>query len=80
MIEATTALTPLHYVYLISIMKFPSLVWCILGLTMFLFSLFLWPSPSAAFVGAVVLPLVVKAGLNPLTSVTAMTLSTAAAP
>ena len=28
------------------IMKTPSLTWWILGLTMFLFSLFLWPSPS----------------------------------
>ena len=48
------------------VMKTPSLTWWILGLTMFLFSLFLWPSPSVALVGAIMLPFAVKAGLNPL--------------
>ena len=35
------------------VMKTPALTWWILGLTMFLFSLFLWPSPSVALVGAI---------------------------
>lgn len=48
------------------IMKTPSLTWWILGGSMFLFSLFLWPSPSVALVGAIMLPFAVKAGLNPL--------------
>ena len=48
------------------IMKTPSLTWWILGLTMFLFSLFLWPSPSVALVGAIMLPFAVKAGLKSL--------------
>lgn len=56
------------------IMKTPSLTWWILGLTMFLFSLFLWPSPSVALVGAIMLPFAVKAGLNPLTAAMAMNL------
>lgn len=56
------------------VMKTPSLTWWILGLTMFLFSLFLWPSPSVALVGAIMLPLAVKAGLNPLTAAMAMNL------
>ena len=30
------------------VMKTPSLTWWILGITMLLFSLFLWPSPSGA--------------------------------
>ena len=48
------------------IMKTPSLTWWILGGSMFLFSLFLWPSPSVALVGAIMLPFAVQAGLNPL--------------
>ena len=56
------------------IMKTPSLTWWILGLTMFLFSLFLWPSPSVALVGAIMLPFAVKAGLNPLATAMAMNL------
>lgn len=56
------------------VMKTPSLTWWLLGLTMFLFSLFLWPSPSVALVGAIMLPLAVKAGLNPLTAAMAMNL------
>lgn len=56
------------------IMKIPSLTWWILGLTMFLFSLFLWPSPSVALVGAIMLPFAVKAGLNPLAAAMAMNL------
>ena len=56
------------------ITKTPSLTWWILGLTMFLFSLFLWPSPSVALVGAIMLPFAVKAGLNPLAAAMAMNL------
>ena len=56
------------------VMKTPSLTWWILGLTMFLFSLFLWPSPSVALVGAFMLPFAVKAGLNPLAAAMAMNL------
>ncbi|ANU49996.1 citrate transporter [Enterocloster clostridioformis] len=56
------------------IMKTPSLTWWILGLTMFLFSLFLWPSPSVALAGAIMLPFAVKAGLNPLAAAMAMNL------
>ena len=56
------------------VMKTPSLTWWILGLTMFLFPLFLWPSPSVALVGAIMLPFAVKAGLNPLAAAMAMNL------
>ena len=56
------------------VMKTPSLTWWILGLTMFLFSLFLWPSPSVALVGAIMLPFAVKAGLHPLAAAMAMNL------
>lgn len=56
------------------VMKTPSVTWWVLGLTMFLFSLFLWPSPSVALVGAIMLPFAVKAGLNPLAAAMAMNL------
>ncbi|MDO4295465.1 MAG: citrate transporter [bacterium] len=57
------------------IMKTPSLTWWILALTMLLCSLFLWPSPSVALVGAILVPFAVKAGLNPLLAAMAMNLS-----
>lgn len=56
------------------VMKNPDLTWWILGFTMFLFSLFLWPSPSVALVGAIMLPFAVRAGLNPLAAAMAMNL------
>lgn len=56
------------------IMKTPALTWWILGLTMLLFSLFLWPSPSVALVGAIMLPFAVRAGLKPIAAAMAMNL------
>lgn len=56
------------------VMCTPSVSWWILGGVMLLFSLFLWPSPSVALVGATMLPLVLKKGLNPLTAAMAMNL------
>ena len=56
------------------IMKTPSVTWWILGITMLIFSLFLWPSPSVALVGAIMLPFAVKAGLKPLAAAMAMNL------
>lgn len=56
------------------IMKTPSLTWWILGITMLLFSLFLWPSPSVALVGAIMLPFAVRGGLKPLAAAMAMNL------
>ena len=56
------------------IMKTPAVTWWILGIVMFIFSLFLWPSPSVALVGAIMLPLAVRAGLKPLAAAMAMNL------
>lgn len=56
------------------VMKSPGITWWILGLTMLVFSLFLWPSPSVALVGAIMLPFAVKAGLKPLAAAMAMNL------
>ena len=56
------------------VMKNPSVTWWILGLTMLIFSLFLWPSPSVALVGAIMLPFTVGAGLKPLAAAMAMNL------
>ena len=56
------------------IMRNPSLTWWILGITMYLFSLFLWPSPSVALIGAIMLPFAVGSGLSPLFAAMAMNL------
>lgn len=56
------------------IMVTPSVTWWILGLTMMIFSFFLWPSPSVALVGAIMLPLAIGKGLNPLIAAMAMNL------
>ncbi len=56
------------------VMKSPSVTWWILGFTMLTFSLFLWPSPSVALIGAIVLPFALKAGLDPLAAAMAMNL------
>ena len=56
------------------VMKSPSLTWWILGGTMLVFSLFLWPSPSVALVGAIMLRFAVRAGLDPLAAAMAMNL------
>lgn len=56
------------------IMKTPSITWWVLGITMMVFSLFLWPSPSVALVGAIMLPFAIKKGLNPLAAAIAMNL------
>ena len=39
-----------------------------------MFSLFLWPSPAVALVGAMILPVAVQSGLTPLTAAMAMNL------
>lgn len=56
------------------IMKTPFAAWWALGIFMFVISLFLWPSPAVALVGAVMLPLTLKAGLSPLLAAVAMNL------
>lgn len=56
------------------VMKTPSRTWWLLGITMFLFSLFLWPSPSVALIGAIMIPFAVRAGLTPLAAAMAMNL------
>lgn len=56
------------------IMKTPAVTWWILGFTMLIFSLFLWPSPSVALVGAIMLPFAIQAGLTPLAAAMAMNL------
>lgn len=56
------------------IMKTPAVSWWILGGIMFVFSMFLWPSPAVALVGAMILPVAVQSGLTPLTAAMAMNL------
>ncbi|WMI81892.1 citrate transporter [Anaerotignum sp. MB30-C6] len=56
------------------IMKNSYVSWWILGITMMIFSLFLWPSPSVALVGAILVPLAVKKGLTPIAAAMALNL------
>ncbi len=56
------------------IMKNGYIAWWILGITMMIFSMFLWPSPAVALVGAILVPLAVKKGLTPLAAAMAMNL------
>ncbi|MDD4843290.1 MAG: citrate transporter [Anaerotignum sp.] len=56
------------------VMKNTYISWWILGITMMIFSLFLWPSPAVALVGAILVPLAVKKGLTPLAAAIAMNL------
>ena len=56
------------------VMKTPSAAWWTLGIFMFLVSLVLWRSPAVALVGAVLLPVTLKAGLSPLLAAMAMNL------
>ena len=56
------------------IMKTPSITWWILGISILICSLFLWPSPSVALLGTIMLPFAVKAGLKPLAAAMAINL------
>lgn len=56
------------------VMKTPAITWWILGITMLICSLFLWPSPSVALLGTIMLPFAVKAGLKPLAAAMAINL------
>lgn len=56
------------------IMRNSYITWWIVGLVMMVFSLFLWPSPSVALVGAIMLPFAMKKGLKPLAAAMAMNL------
>jgi hypothetical protein len=45
------------------LIKSRNMAFFILGFTMLIFSWFIWPSPAAVFVGAIMLPIAIKAGL-----------------
>lgn len=46
----------------------------IIGFTMLIFSWFIWPSPSAVLVGAILLPVTAKAGLEPIWTAVSMSI------
>lgn len=56
------------------VMRTPAVTWWILGISMFTLSLFLWPSPSVALVGAILLPFALKSGLSPMMAAMAVNL------
>jgi len=52
----------------------PALAWWLTGILMYFFSLFLWPSPSAALIGAVLLPTGLAVGVPAITMAMSMNL------
>ncbi len=56
------------------IMKTPAITWWVVGISTLIFSLFLWPSPTVALIGTMILPFAIKAGLNPIAAAMAINL------
>lgn len=54
------------------LMKTPALAYWIIGLLMMIMSLFFWPSPAVALIGAILVPAAVKAGLPAIGAAIAM--------
>lgn len=56
------------------LMKGPAVAYWVIGCLMFAISLFFWPSPGVALIGAVLLPAAIRAGLSPIAAAMAMNL------
>ncbi|MCP6682330.1 hypothetical protein [Bacillus nakamurai] len=56
------------------LMKGPAVAYWVIGCLMFVISLFFWPSPGVALIGAVLLPAAIRAGLSPIAAAMAMNL------
>lgn len=54
--------------------KTPAIAWWLSGILMYFFSLFLWPSPSAALIGAVLLPTGLAVGVPAISMAMSMNL------
>ncbi|MEW9093781.1 MAG: hypothetical protein AB2417_01760 [Clostridiaceae bacterium] len=59
---------------LTKLMRTPALAYWIIGISMMIISLFFWPSPAIALIGAIMLPAAIKAGLPALGAAVAMNL------
>ncbi|CDI49678.1 transporter [Clostridium tetani] len=55
-------------------MKTPTLSYWTIGILMMIISMFFWPSPAVALIGAILVPPAVKAGLPPIGAAMAMNL------
>ena len=56
------------------LVKTPTLAYWVIGILMMIISFFFWPSPAVALIGAVMLPIAIKAGLPALGVAMAMNL------
>lgn len=56
------------------LIKRPSSGFWMVGLTVFVFSFFFWPSPAVALIGAFLLPVAIRAGMPPLVVAISMNL------
>lgn len=59
---------------MLKIMKTPKKAFWIIGISMFVFSLFFWPSPASALIGAIMIPVALATGITPLAAAAAMNL------
>lgn len=55
-------------------LRTPTLTWWVTGILMFLFSLFLWPSPASALIGGILLPAGLAVGVPAITMAMSMNL------
>jgi len=56
------------------LIKGKNMAFFVLGFTMLIFSWFIWPSPASVFVGSIMLPIAIKAGLPRIWAAVAMSL------
>ncbi|HEX2979360.1 MAG TPA: hypothetical protein VHO48_03745 [Anaerolineaceae bacterium] len=78
-VSLAKGLEPMGAMYLMvrpakKLMRTPTLTWWVAGVAMWFFSLFLWPSPAAALMGAIFLPAALSVGLPAISLAMSMNL------
>lgn len=56
------------------LMRSPKIAWWVVGIVMFIFALFIWPSPATALVGSVLFPAAAAVGLPAISTAMGMNL------
>lgn len=57
------------------LLKTPTMAFWVIAAVMYIFASFFWPTPATALVGTLLVPIAMKAGLNPLMACIAMNLA-----
>ena len=58
-----------------SLLKTPTMAFWVIAAVMYIFASFFWPTPATALVGTLLIPIAMKAGLNPMMACIAMNLA-----